>query len=728
VDAGVAVTLRVELLYPPLTDPTAGYHSLSYLAGYAAAHGHPGVHLIDANVEAFHHTLTDGAAAEVAGVTAARREELLRRSSLSRDEEVELTELVRASVADAEDARAAAGVLRSADEFYDHASYAGAADRLIAWMGAAGCLGFPGQFREGFNLEVGRFLNLSSTGDLADAALLERVNRPFQRYYDERLLPRLLAPPRADVVGINVTYTAQLPFALWIARLVREAGAARWVLCGGTEVSDVWKYLADKERFFDVFQPFDAAVVGEGESEFVELLDSLERGGPPSGSGSTLVNSRRHPSAPARQRPRLKVEALGAIPRPDYSDLPWDLYLSPHRFVYYSPTRGCYWNRCTFCDYGLNDGKPTSPWRQDRLGRILADLEEISRFAEFVYFSVDVLAPAMQLRLAEELVARGIRVNWGAEVRLERFWTAEKCHVLRRSGCVAVSVGFESACQRILDLIDKGTETAQMLETVRNLTAAGIAVQMMGFTRFPTETMAEAMESVEFLKRHRDLWTFGGLGTFLLTGGAIVAREPERFGVSNVHGRPDSDILRSLLFDAEPRLTPEEQDRLDRECIRLGGTELQRPWLGGTDTPHSYFYHARYGTRVRAAMDEALDRAGRPDGPWRLNGRLFRLPPGCHLVQEDGEVTVRRTLPADAPQATVLVRADGRLFRLPARSAAFLAAVDEAGDPGAAAVRAFGAETGESRLVWNLARRGRFVRPAEVYAAGRPAVAASAAP
>lgn len=98
---------------------------------------------------------------------------------------------------------------------------------------------------------------------------------------------------------------------------------------------------------------------------------------------------------------------------PDFSGLPWDLYLSPEKFVYYSPTRGCYWNKCTFCDYGLNTDGPTSPWRQDTADTMIADVTELAKFAKFIYFSVDVLAPATILRFAEKVVERGLDFRWG---------------------------------------------------------------------------------------------------------------------------------------------------------------------------------------------------------------------------------------------------------------------------------------------------------------------------
>ena len=54
-------TVKAALIYPPLTDPTSGYHSLNYLDSYARAQGHWPAEIIDANIEAFHHSYTPSA-------------------------------------------------------------------------------------------------------------------------------------------------------------------------------------------------------------------------------------------------------------------------------------------------------------------------------------------------------------------------------------------------------------------------------------------------------------------------------------------------------------------------------------------------------------------------------------------------------------------------------------------------------------------------------------------
>ena len=271
------------------------------------------------------------------------------------------------------------------------------------------------------------------------------------------------------------------------------------------------------------------AIVGEGESAFLRILDSMGQGRRLV-RGSNIVTPRDRETCDLRQN-NIQYEDVNKLSVPDYSLLNHARYFSPFAMVYYSPTRGCYWNKCTFCDYGLNFNSPTSPWRWRNIDAVLADLTKISRVTKFVYFSVDVLAPAATVKIAKAIVAAKLDIRWAAEIRLESYLDADSCNILKESGCVAVSVGFESGCQRILDRIQKGTQLDRIEEIISNFSNAGIAVQMMGFTGFPTETFGEAVETIQFLHRTRSHWTIAALGDFVLTPGAIVAQQQARFGL-----------------------------------------------------------------------------------------------------------------------------------------------------------------------------------------------------
>jgi hypothetical protein len=490
---------------------------------------------------------------------------------------------------------------------------------------------------------------------------------------------------RPDLVGINLTFASQTPFGLWLLRLLRDRLPGCHLTVGGTELADIWKYLGDRQRFFQILDDADSGVVGEGESAFVRLLEHLAGRRERDRLGPAVVPHPRH--APGAGVPEFAYERTQALPPPDLTDLPYHRYLSPHRYAYFSPTRGCYWNKCTFCDYGLNHGTPTSPWRQDPVDKAFEDLQAVAATARFVYLSVDVLAPATIPRLAERIIEAGLDVRWGAEIRLERYWTPQRCRTLYASGCRAVSVGFESTSQRVLDLIAKGTRVADVGGIIEAMTGAGIGVQMMGFTGFPSETFDEAMESVRFLTAHRSLWTFGDLGEFVLTPGAIVAREPARFGISNLRTAPGRDIRRSLRYDPPNRLTDREARELAAAKERLRAGDFDRPWLGGVDTPHSYFYHDRYGAGVATLIREAVGtRAAGWTGRWRINGTLVAGAGAPDLATDRwGRLLVRQ--PAGGAPAGYLLRADGTPFRLDRQQVAAVRQVLADGQPPPAALR-----------------------------------------
>ena len=103
----------------------------------------------------------------------------------------------------------------------------------------------------------------------------------------------------------------------------------------------------------------------------------------------------------------------------------------------------------------------------------------------------------------------------------------------------------ESGNQRILDLIDKGTSIAYMSQTMKNFALAGIACQLMAFTDFPTETPEEKKETFDFVSENDEYWSTGGLGTFLLTGTSMIAKNPSRFGITVVETQ-DCDVSRAV--------------------------------------------------------------------------------------------------------------------------------------------------------------------------------------
>jgi hypothetical protein len=593
-DARAKNQVKYLLINPPLTDPTGPYHSISYLVGAASAAGYKDFYCLDANVEAINYLTQPEQVVGLLEECANVRATLEGKRDLTRGEQLLYRCAVKAVGMEPDAVVRAINVFKDPIQFYRYGAYRQAVMVVNRWFDTLSVYGFPGQF-SGLTLNLEGVGNLSSIRDLGDTKYIDRLTRPFAPYF-QGPFTRLLQEQRWNVAGLSVNYIAQLPFAIFATRMIR-ALCPECVLClGGTEITDVVKYLKDYQLAWTLFPGADALVVGEGETAFTEILRSVSSGDKlPKGSPGILLPD----DVPTRGIPSFRYEDMATLPPPRY-DI-WDLtqYWAPEPVVMYSPTRGCYWNRCTFCDYGLNMDLPTSPSRERPAELVLKDIHHVIKSAQSVYLAVDAMSPRFLRRWANIIAESDIKIRWSAELRLERTFVRGLADELSRSGCVALSFGYESGSQRVLDLINKGVKLENLPGILAELSRVGIGVQMMGFIGFPTETAAEAYETFAFLRRYSDYWTLAGIGDFVLTQGAIVAKRPKDFGITEIHPLAGDDIWRSLYWvDGEGQRHGLEQERspeLNRIARSIARFVDDRPFVGGIDSAHSILYFAKNG-------------------------------------------------------------------------------------------------------------------------------------
>jgi hypothetical protein len=290
---------------------------------------------------------------------------------------------------------------------------------------------------------------------------------------------------------------------------------------------------------------------------------------------------------------------MSILPPPDFDGLPLDRYLAPELVLPYDPSRGCYWGVCTFCHYGLAE-VGTARYRERPLEAVLDHLAALSQKhgTRVFYFSQDVFSPRIATNIARGIKARGLGLRWGSDMRPERSLTPERCAELRAGGALSAALGVESAAPRVLSLIDKGISAPAVKKVIGNLSRAGVAVEAMCFSDFPSETYREAMETVRFVDGLKDDLSLFILGRFDLTHGSLVAQKPGEFGIKEVW-QIEGDELGTGLFFAERRRPKSARHQAElEESIRAlsGGWRLRRyPWAGALSTAHTMLWYARHG-------------------------------------------------------------------------------------------------------------------------------------
>jgi len=588
--------MQFTLMHPPLDDPTLPYHSTAYLAGSLKSNGFGDVVLRDINIEFVNYCLRRDTVNAFYNEAERRLGQFEARSELNAFEQEQFLELWAGRRIETDRLENAVRQMRDRDLFLDYSSYLDNVRLFNRYFWLLGVLSYPSAIVNFRQVTLGNF-SIYNLADLFNYKLLDDVSYPFARFFYEHLTndPQL---DSTDCFGISVVYDHQLTHAVWLSRALKKRWPEKLVLLGGTAISQYYKYLKDKGHMKHFFKHCDAIVVGEGETaicQIAELQGNLSSG---AHIRNTITYDRTKDELLLPER--ICYESLPTLGTPVY-DYPWHLYLSPERGVNYSPTRGCYWNRCTFCDYGLNTDMPTSPWRERKIDQVIADLEDARQRhgVQYVYFAVDVMSPTYLEKLSDAMLDAHLEVRWSAELRMEKVFSVERCEKMARAGCKCISFGMESGNQRVLDLIDKGTKVQYMSDTMRNFSRAGIAVQLMAFHGFPTETEAERSATMEFIADNKGYWSGGGFGAFLLTGTAIVAKNPEKFGIKLVE-TADVDSVRALAYQVGEEtdrvtLSVEDADASFDSDGNIFPITMGRPWAGGIDSLHSMIYYEVFG-------------------------------------------------------------------------------------------------------------------------------------
>jgi radical SAM family protein len=586
--------MKIMLIHPPVDDPTIPYHSTAYLKGHLKANGFEDVTMRDINVEYANYTWEEGTIKSFYQEAEARLHRIGQADALDFREQERYYALLAVHRRDPLEIGKAVAAFRCRETFLDYETYVKSLDVLMHYQNFLAALCYPSE-NLGFMPMTRARYSTASISDLLNRDLGDKVGFTLARYFQDRIAhdPAFEA---ADLLGVSIVYDHQLFHALHFVRLLRDRWPEKKIVIGGTAVTQLYKYMKDKQRIRPFFSLCDAIVVGEGETAICEMAASDG-----AFEGRTFTNTITYSRSDDRLIfPTVRYENVASLGVPIY-DHPWELYLSPERGINYSPTRGCYWNRCTFCDYGLNSDRPTSPWRERAIDQVVLDLHNAqSNYGiKYVYFAVDVMAPGYLERMSDAIMNAGLDIRWCAELRMEKIFSEERAKKMAKAGCVCVSFGMESGNQRILDLIDKGTKVAYMGATMKNFANAGIACQLMAFTDFPTETPAEKTATHEFIHNNSEYWSSGGLGTFLLTGTSIIAKRPERFGIKLIETQ-DVDIARAVAYqvDTETGSRRSLTEDADASFDATGGVFpriLGRPWAGGTDTLHTMIYYSAYG-------------------------------------------------------------------------------------------------------------------------------------
>jgi len=586
--------MLTKLIFPPQWIPTQPYLSLPTLAAYLRANNCD-VQQIDVNVSFYDHLLSKNGLGDYLERARLKFKKLDSNNELSPQLQKQYAALCSSIlfgdyvINGVEDAKK---IIKSKEDFYDIEKLFKAFKILELGLKLASSAYYPSNLT--FHSYDMRHSCRSSKAILE--AINDREENLFIEYFEKHTIPEVLQG-NPGLIGISIINISQLIPGLTLAGLIKKAEPEIHINIGGSVFTRLINEVRKNKQLFSVF---DSVIVHEGETALLNLINHLEK----------KFDIRDIPNLIYKDDLEIKVNSLSSVgedinslPTPFFEDLPLDKYLSPELIIPILSSRGCYWNRCTFCDHGYGYSGKFRPRDVDLLFNDIKTLKDKYNSSYFT-FQDEGLAPKMMVALSDKLIESKMEISWLADSRFEPSFSKAVGKKLSLAGCKMLYFGLESANERVLKCMDKGILKENVVKICKYCKDAGIWSHVFLIFGFPSETQKEARETMDFILSNNDRIRSMSFGSFQLTRHSKVYENPSSFHVSKIFH--DTEIDLSLWYDCEVSLglSKKETDGVIQEFYdKLAHKYVDLPIWSNLDREHLFLYIAHYKRSVNEVAD-----------------------------------------------------------------------------------------------------------------------------
>lgn len=308
-----------------------------------------------------------------------------------------------------------------------------------------------------------------------------------QRGYNVKVFIEDIAPPAwnlledADMICISsISSTAIRAFQ--IAERFKKSGTP--VALGGPHST----FLPEES-----LQYADYVIRGEGEETLVELVEHLETGKP-----LDSINGLSYKTAEGivNNPPRELLKDLESAPIPDFSLVyKWEKAMVKP----IATSRGCPF-ACRFCSVIPMFGRK---YRFKSIGRIIDEIMAANPKKGHLFFIDDNFAANKKRtkELLRAIIDKKIKFEWSAQVRTDVAKDPELLDLMKKAGCFAVYIGFESINPKTLSLYNKGQELADIENSIKLVKQHNINIHGMFVLGSDTDDIETIRNTGKFAKK-----------------------------------------------------------------------------------------------------------------------------------------------------------------------------------------------------------------------------------
>lgn len=401
------------------------------------------------------------------------------------------------------------------------------------------------------------FITNISVEELVSKGLNQVVH--YNLYWNFFNSTKLQSLKNLQVIGISVPMGPQLIPSLALGEYIRTINKNIKIIYGGPSFSLMNEI--DIEKLLKTFCFIDGIVRYDGEIPFLQICQTVLR---------NSWEPEKYSNFCFYKNQKVYFNPLGK--GDDINDLPFGIYQEnilsklTKPIISVTQARGCYWGRCSYCDF-IELYKGEKRYRTVKPERLIEEIEFHLKEKKITNFSLitEALPPAFANKFSDLIIERNINISWFSFAMVHKGFTKELFSKMRSAGCDHLVIGMETLNSRVLSFVNKYSNEESNIEFLENAKSTGINLIINLIPDLPSTTKEEAIRVLEKLEDYIDCIAKISVFPFEATLSSDVGRRPEYFGLNIISSKEkvgQSQYCNNNLHFEDQAMTLDERKQI----------------------------------------------------------------------------------------------------------------------------------------------------------------------
>lgn len=327
----------------------------------------------------------------------------------------------------------------------------------------------------------------------------------------------------ADAIGFSIASDCQVLPTMLLAAYCKKIKPDVKIIMGGSLVT---RWSLSKSLLKLLFEYSDFFSFYEGELSLLSFARYMNGEIPVEQIPSVAYMK----GAEVFITPKSESLPMDELPTPEYCKENLSLYFAPVPVLTLFSCRGCYWNKCAFCDHAVIY---QDCFRLRSVELIIKDIETcIEKYStKYFAFNDEAITVPMLRSLSKAIIDKNLDIRWRDDARFSKNLDKETLELAHKAGLRILFFGLESYNERVLKAMNKGIKLEWVEPVLKDSFEAGIWNHVYLIAGFPTETDEEFKDTYDFAIRNHKYIDSLCLTPFGCSSFSDVALNPQKYNL-----------------------------------------------------------------------------------------------------------------------------------------------------------------------------------------------------